>query len=161
MDLDDAELRIAQSVGQVGDDRDNDQRKDAAVDPRSAMNEYLQKGETEHDGGKHQGQRGERVEHAAADRAAGDGPAGDRRKRGNKRRGACAEHKAVGDRAACWRSREWWRTRRSSSIRLFGAAIGAAAIRDAAAKLVGVAGFEPATPSSRTKCATRLRYTPT
>jgi hypothetical protein len=27
--------------------------------------------------------------------------------------------------------------------------------------LVGVAGFEPATPSSRTKCATRLRYTPT
>src|SRR5437763_16503479 len=28
-------------------------------------------------------------------------------------------------------------------------------------KLVGVAGFEPATPSSRTRCATRLRYTPT
>src|SRR6266511_4041447 len=27
-------------------------------------------------------------------------------------------------------------------------------------KLVGVAGFEPATPSSRTRCATRLRYTP-
>ena len=27
--------------------------------------------------------------------------------------------------------------------------------------LVGVAGFEPATPSSRTRCATRLRYTPT
>ena len=26
--------------------------------------------------------------------------------------------------------------------------------------LVGVAGFEPATPSSRTTCATRLRYTP-
>jgi hypothetical protein len=26
--------------------------------------------------------------------------------------------------------------------------------------LVGVAGFEPATPSSRTMCATRLRYTP-
>src|SRR5690606_25625687 len=26
--------------------------------------------------------------------------------------------------------------------------------------LVGVAGFEPATPSSRTRCATRLRYTP-
>ena len=25
---------------------------------------------------------------------------------------------------------------------------------------VGVAGFEPATPSSRTKCATGLRYTP-
>lgn len=25
---------------------------------------------------------------------------------------------------------------------------------------VGVAGFEPATPSSRTKCATVLRYTP-
>src|SRR5262249_47765907 len=28
-------------------------------------------------------------------------------------------------------------------------------------KLVGVAGFEPATPTSRTWCATRLRYTPT
>ena len=27
-------------------------------------------------------------------------------------------------------------------------------------QLVGVAGFEPATPSSRTRCATRLRYTP-
>src|SRR5207248_8975513 len=27
-------------------------------------------------------------------------------------------------------------------------------------KVVGVAGFEPATPSSRTRCATRLRYTP-
>src|SRR5262249_13088254 len=27
-------------------------------------------------------------------------------------------------------------------------------------KLVGVAGFDPATPSSRTRCATRLRYTP-
>src|SRR5215831_3076202 len=26
--------------------------------------------------------------------------------------------------------------------------------------LIGVAGFEPATPSSRTRCATRLRYTP-
>ena len=26
--------------------------------------------------------------------------------------------------------------------------------------VVGVAGFEPATPSSRTRCATRLRYTP-
>jgi hypothetical protein len=26
-------------------------------------------------------------------------------------------------------------------------------------KLVGVAGFEPATPSSRTRCATRLPYT--
>jgi transposase InsO family protein len=28
-------------------------------------------------------------------------------------------------------------------------------------RVVGVAGFEPATPSSRRKCATRLRYTPT
>ena len=28
-------------------------------------------------------------------------------------------------------------------------------------RMVGVAGFEPATPSSRTRCATRLRYTPT
>src|SRR5579862_9286038 len=27
--------------------------------------------------------------------------------------------------------------------------------------LVGVRGFEPPTPSSRTRCATRLRYTPT
>ena len=27
-------------------------------------------------------------------------------------------------------------------------------------QMVGVAGFEPATPSSRTRCATRLRYTP-
>ncbi len=26
--------------------------------------------------------------------------------------------------------------------------------------MVGVAGFEPATPSSRTKCATKLRHTP-
>jgi hypothetical protein len=26
--------------------------------------------------------------------------------------------------------------------------------------LVGVRGFEPPTPSSRTMCATRLRYTP-
>jgi hypothetical protein len=26
--------------------------------------------------------------------------------------------------------------------------------------MVGVAGFEPATPASRTRCATRLRYTP-
>jgi hypothetical protein len=31
----------------------------------------------------------------------------------------------------------------------------------ASESLVGVAGFEPATPSSRTRCATRLRYTPT
>ncbi len=29
------------------------------------------------------------------------------------------------------------------------------------AKLVGVRGFEPPAPSSRTRCATRLRYTPT
>src|SRR5690554_5461865 len=28
------------------------------------------------------------------------------------------------------------------------------------AEMVGVAGLEPATPSSRTKCATRLRHTP-
>src|SRR5215469_7798692 len=28
-------------------------------------------------------------------------------------------------------------------------------------QMVGVAGFEPATPTSRTWCATRLRYTPT
>ena len=28
-------------------------------------------------------------------------------------------------------------------------------------ELVGVIGFEPTTPSSRTRCATRLRYTPT
>ena len=28
-------------------------------------------------------------------------------------------------------------------------------------RMVGVAGFEPATPTSRTWCATRLRYTPT
>ena len=28
-------------------------------------------------------------------------------------------------------------------------------------KLVGATGFEPATPWSRTKCATRLRYAPT
>ena len=28
-------------------------------------------------------------------------------------------------------------------------------------KMVGVRGFEPPTPSSRRKCATRLRYTPT
>ena len=28
-------------------------------------------------------------------------------------------------------------------------------------KLVGVAGFEPATPSPPVKCATRLRHTPT
>ena len=28
-------------------------------------------------------------------------------------------------------------------------------------RVVGVAGFEPATPTSRTWCATRLRYTPT
>src|SRR5690606_374252 len=27
-------------------------------------------------------------------------------------------------------------------------------------RLVGVAGFEPATPCSRSRCATRLRYTP-
>jgi hypothetical protein len=27
--------------------------------------------------------------------------------------------------------------------------------------MVGVRGFEPPTPSSRTMCATRLRYTPT
>ncbi len=27
--------------------------------------------------------------------------------------------------------------------------------------LVGMRGFEPPTPSSRTKCATRLRYIPT
>src|SRR5690349_20261962 len=29
-----------------------------------------------------------------------------------------------------------------------------------AEKLVGVRGFEPPTPASRTQCATRLRYTP-
>lgn len=28
-------------------------------------------------------------------------------------------------------------------------------------KMVGAAGFEPATPWSRTKCATKLRYAPT
>jgi hypothetical protein len=27
--------------------------------------------------------------------------------------------------------------------------------------MVGATGFEPATPSSRTKCATKLRYAPT
>ncbi len=27
-------------------------------------------------------------------------------------------------------------------------------------KMVGVRGFEPPTPASRTRCATRLRYTP-
>jgi hypothetical protein len=27
-------------------------------------------------------------------------------------------------------------------------------------RMVGAAGFEPATPSSRTRCATRLRYAP-
>ena len=32
--------------------------------------------------------------------------------------------------------------------------------REARSYMVGVAGFEPATPSSRTRCATRLRYTP-
>ena len=32
--------------------------------------------------------------------------------------------------------------------------------RPAGLPLVGVAGFEPATPTSRTWCATRLRYTP-
>jgi hypothetical protein len=35
-------------------------------------------------------------------------------------------------------------------------------IRDRSAlKLVGVRGFEPPTPCSRSRCATRLRYTPT
>ncbi len=29
-----------------------------------------------------------------------------------------------------------------------------------ASLMVGVTGFEPATPCSRSKCATRLRYTP-
>ena len=33
-------------------------------------------------------------------------------------------------------------------------------IRNALNLLVGAAGFEPATPSSRTRCATRLRYAP-
>jgi hypothetical protein len=37
---------------------------------------------------------------------------------------------------------------------------GICAVRPITAGLVGVAGFEPATPSSRTRCATRLRYTP-
>jgi hypothetical protein len=32
---------------------------------------------------------------------------------------------------------------------------------EARKKLVGVRGFEPPAPSSRTRCATRLRYTPT
>ena len=33
-------------------------------------------------------------------------------------------------------------------------------LRSAGALMVGVAGFEPATPCSRSRCATRLRYTP-
>lgn len=39
-----------------------------------------------------------------------------------------------------------------------GADIGAALIRGHQKRLVGAAGFEPATPSSQTRCATRLRY---
>ena len=34
-------------------------------------------------------------------------------------------------------------------------------LRGALVKMVGMRGFEPPTPSSRTKCATRLRYIPT
>ncbi len=33
-------------------------------------------------------------------------------------------------------------------------------IKQLAPKMVGVRGFEPPAPSSRTRCATRLRYTP-
>jgi hypothetical protein len=67
-----------------------------------------------------------------------------------------------------------WRARQGSFERLTGRAIGRGldvvapflpgylsgrVIREAI--VVGVAGFEPATPSSRTRCATGLRYTPT
>ena len=34
-------------------------------------------------------------------------------------------------------------------------------LSSASHRMVGVRGFEPPTPSSRTRCATRLRYTPT
>jgi hypothetical protein len=34
-------------------------------------------------------------------------------------------------------------------------------LNDLVKRVVGVAGFEPVTPTSRTWCATRLRYTPT
>ena len=48
-------------------------------------------------------------------------------------------------------------------IRAFGAlcAAGVTPRASAAKEVVGVIGFEPTTPSSRTRCATRLRYTPT
>ena len=44
-------------------------------------------------------------------------------------------------------SRHCYRRARAPKIRL--------------SRLVGVPGFEPGTPCSRSKCATRLRYTPT
>lgn len=51
-------------------------------------------------------------------------------------------------------------------IRLTGGLLGANLAREnppalAREELVGVAGFEPATPASRTRCSTRLSHTPT
>ena len=69
------------------------------MDMTPGMNEYFEEGETQHDRGKYQWQRRQRIEHAAARHAPRDAPAGDGSERGDKRRRGRAEHEAVDDRA--------------------------------------------------------------
>ena len=56
------------------------------------------------------------------------------------------------------RARAWSEQRASAQVRNPAAPVGAAKYRNR--YMVGVEGFEPPTPCSQSRCATRLRYTP-
>ncbi len=56
------------------------------------------------------------------------------------------------------RARAWSEQRASAPVRNPAAPVGATKYRNR--YLVGVEGFEPPTPCSQSRCATRLRYTP-
>src|SRR5208337_3543601 len=72
----------------------------------------------------------------------------------------------AGEQASESRAESPWGTPRIASQAVCGAkAVFWAVLADGAAsaawrQMVGVRGFEPPAPSSRTRCATRLRYTP-
>ena len=96
MNLDDAELRIAQAVRDVGDGRHHDQGDETAV-KSSRMNKYFQIGKTEHDRREHQRQRGEDVDQPAARNAARHAPAGYPGKQSHKCRRGRTERQTVDD----------------------------------------------------------------
>ncbi len=76
------------------------------------------------------------------------------------------QHRAdISRRRACWRNyqvaREQRRLRESAPIAERPRPRRGPYTRSPLTIMVGVRGFEPPAPSSRTRCATRLRYTPT